>query len=158
MIQVTDNIWVGNSHDECYGDLSEDGIGAVLNVAYDLGTSREEWDEDVECMHVGLVDGPGNAPAAYCAAVLALSVLIDRHERVMVFCHEGSRSVAVIAMYLILKAGRVGDHPGAMNRWKTWDAAVADLRVRTSDELPEPHPAHREAADRMAYGLLEQML
>ena len=71
MMRVLENVWVGNSRDEC---IIRD-IDAILNVAVDLEPSRNLSD-GVEYVHVGLVDGPGNPPEMYVAAVMALVALV----------------------------------------------------------------------------------
>lgn len=155
MIQLTDNIWIGSSKDEGYADLAILDIGAILNVAHDLHPTRG-WDNGIEYMHIGLVDGPGNAPRMYCAAILGLSYLLDIYQGVLVVGHDYSRSLAVVIMYLILKGGRKSEHPSQMHRWGTWQSIFEELSKKT--ELVEPHTAHREAADLIPFGLLEQLL
>lgn len=157
MIRLTDKIWVGNADDDKRADLITEKITAVLNVAHDLHGVRGFLD-DVECAHIGLIDGPGNRTSAYCSAVLGLAFLLERHDRVMVFCHEDhSRSLAVVIMYTIMVTGRVGGGAGMMNRWMTWDAVLNDLRNKSGAVLLDPHEAHRAAADKIPYGLLEQL-
>lgn len=126
-------------------DLGEEmKISAVLNVAHDLRVLIG-W-PDVEYMHVGLVDGPGNAPAAYCAAVLALATLVARKHRVLVCCHTGGRSVAAAMMYLNVGVGR------------GWDDLLELLRERVDVRLPVPHAAHRAAFSRMNWRVLANMI
>lgn len=134
LVQLTDDVWVGNSADEKGSDLKG---WAALNVAHDLRPTRG-W-PDVEYAHVGLVDGPGNPPEAYCAAVMALAALIAKGRRVMVCCHTGSRSVAVVAMYLHSVNG-LG-----------WDHNMELLKERAAGDLPEPHRAHREACECLTF-------
>ena len=142
MIHVAENIWIGDSV-VSWRELRSAGIGAVLNVAQDLrGTLG--W-PNVEYMQVGLVDGPGNPPSAYCAAVLALAALSSRR-RTLVCCHTGSRSLAVVLMYLNVSAGR------------GWDGLVDLLRERVDEDLPVPHEAHIEAFDEMDWKSLANIL
>src|SRR4051812_26384297 len=98
MIPLTRGIWIGDGADEAYGDLCSAGVKAILNVAQDLPSTRG-WRQGIEYMHVGLIDGPGNPTTAYYAAVLALATLLKRSHTV-VCCHSGSRSMAVVLMYL----------------------------------------------------------
>ncbi len=140
MIQVADNLWVGNSHD---GQNAE--VDAVLNVAVDLHIKRG-W-PGIVYAQVGLVDGPGNTLGSYHAAVLVLSALMNTGKRVLVHCHMGqSRSVAVVVMYLHLVGGR------------GWDNILTLLRERVEVEMPEPHEAHRKAFDKMNWQLLASCL
>lgn len=140
MIRLTDNLWIGIAPDEALADLAKLDIKAILNVAQDLQATRG-WYCGVEYAQVGLIDGPGNPPAAYHAAVLALVMLLKRG-RVMVCCHGGSRSFAVALMYLNLTAGR------------GWDGWLEVLRERVDDELPVPNEVHRLAFNRMNWRLL----
>lgn len=142
MIQVAEKIWIGNSATR-WRDYRNLRIKGVLNVAQDL-RGIVGW-PDVEYMQVGLIDGPGNLISTYCAAVLSLAALV-RHHRTLVFCHTGSRSMAVAAMYLNESAGR------------NWDDLMMLLGERVDEELPKPHPAHHEAFDRMNWSLLRTLM
>lgn len=135
MICLTDggSLWIGNSADGTNLDALK--IRAVLNVAHDLKGSVG-WPE-VEYNQVGLVDGPGNPQTAYCGAVLVLDSLIHRRKKTLVCCHTGSRSLAVSVMYLEMFTPR------------GWDGWIDILQERVGIDLPVPHPAHREAFDRM---------
>lgn len=137
MRKITNRVWVGNSHDEEYAA----GMGSILNVALDLPPKRC-WPA-VEYMHVGLVDGPGNPPTAYIAAIHALCTLLARGSGpCMVCCHMGqSRSMSVAIMYLCLIGGQ------------TWDEMVGILRDRYED-FPDQHPAHREVFNKIDRDLL----
>lgn len=159
MIQLTDELWIGTSKDEREGDPNTLSIGAVLNVAQDLECSRYWWREKVEYAQVGLIDGPGNTLAVYCATVLCLRGLVDRWDRVMVCCHDGGRSLAVCMMYLNLTAGQYRPDPLAWSRWLTWDERMEVLRrALPNTELPTPHEAHQAAFGRIPYGILEVLL
>lgn len=138
MIRITDKLWVGNSFDERSAE-----VDAVLNVAKDLRPTRG-W-PDVEYVHIGLVDGPGNPLSAYCAAVLSLASLLGVGKHVLVNCHEGrSRSVSVAVMYLGLTTAR------------GWDEVMGQLRERF-DNLPEPHESHKAAFNRINFGALKSL-
>lgn len=139
MTQLTDNIWIGDSS-VSWRDVRASKIDGVLNVAQDL-RGIMGW-PDVEYMQVGLIDGPGNPATSYCAAALALSALIGRHKRILVCCHTGSRSMAVVMMYLNIAAGH------------SWDGLLALLRERVDADLPIPNAAHRAAFDGMDWRLL----
>lgn len=157
MIQLTDSIWIGDSIDERDADLLPLEIGAILNVSNDLQSTRG-WGDGVEYMQIGLVDGPGNMLAMYCAAVLGLSSLLGRYDGVLVTGHDFSRAVAVVIMYLILNTGRKSEHPSMMHRWSTWDSVLSWLREKTDIQLLDPHQAHKEACDTLPFGLLEKLL
>lgn len=140
MIRIAENLWVGNSID---GELAE--VRAVLNVARDLRIKRG-W-PSIEYAQVGLVDGPGNSLSSYVAAVLTLVAMMKTGKDVLVHCHEGkSRSVAVALMYLCLVGGQ------------DWDTRLAGIREHVDVDVPDPHPAHREAFDKIQWGILETFL
>ena len=141
MIRVADNLWIGTAPDEERGDLRN--IDAILNVAQDLQGTRG-WNCGIVYAQVGLVDGPGNPLEVYAAAVLALHALL-RHHSVMVCCHGGSRSAAVVVMHAnLVSEGR-----------RTWDEVAAILNERIdNDVLPKSHAAHRAAYDRMPWDWL----
>lgn len=132
MIKLTDNLWVGNSSSTTVANTPLLNIGAVLNVACDL-RGEYGW-PDIEYAQVGLIDGPGNPPCAYAAAALTLAMLLDRHN-VLVYCHTGSRAVAVALMYLNM----VSNHG--------WDEWYTLLCERAGIDLPIPHPAHKTVFD-----------
>lgn len=154
MTPLTDRIAIGDHYDEMYEYRKPQQIG-ILNVACDL--PRRQSSSVIEYMHVGLIDGPGNTIAVYCAAILALDVLLNRRKYVLICCHGSSRPLAVAVMYLTLKGGKVTERT-FLHHWRTWDEVLEGLRKSTEMELPEPHGAHKEAADKIPYGLLEQLL
>lgn len=137
MIHLTDRIWIGDA--TAWRNAKLFNIGAVLNVAQDLRCDCG-W-PDVEYAQVGLVDGPGNLLCMYRAAALALMSLVERHNT-LVCCHGGSRSMAVVLMYLGMVSGR------------KWDDLLDLLRERADIDLPIPHPAHKEAFDKIDWRLL----
>lgn len=132
MIQLADRIWIGDSSTKLR-DIRSAKIGGVMNTAIDLKSSVG-WPE-VEYAQVGIIDGPGNPPSAYCAAVLALTALVSRH-RTVVYCHTGGRSLAVVMMYINMTV------PYAPIRW---DDMMSILSERTDAGLPPVHEAHRSA-------------
>lgn len=142
MIQLANRLWIGDSA-VTGRDLMAEGVGAVLNVAQDL-RGYVGW-PDVEYMQVGLVDGPGNPLSSYYAAVLALGSLLKRHGA-LVFCHTGSRSVVVAAMYV-----NVG-------MCCTWDRMVTMLSEKVDEDLPTPHEAHIKAFGEMDWKQLRKIL
>lgn len=110
---VTERIAVGGRKDaENVAVLREQGITAVLNVAWDLDIVYPRRSEGssvfaLEYQKVGLIDGRGNHPGTLLAAVWILSQLLERHQRVLVHCHAGvSRSATVVALYLATFDGK----------------------------------------------------
>ena len=141
MIKLTDTIWIGDSQDEGYADIYSEQIGAILNVAHDMHATRG-WMHGIEYAQVGLIDGPGNHPSAYHAAILSLAYLLKRHKAVLVCCHGMGRALSVVLMYLRLVSGR------SMAEW------LESLRERVEQKLPEPHEAHKLAYNRINWRLL----
>lgn len=131
---------MGNSHD--WRAAKTTGIIGLLNVAHDLGCSGAA--PGLEYMQVGLIDGPGNPQGVYYSAVLALGVLLGRHKRVLVYCHDGkSRSVAVAVAYL-----------NTLVRQRNWHAWFDIMYERTGVRLPQMNVAHCDALDNMNWQLL----
>jgi hypothetical protein len=160
VIQLTDNLWIGGSDSAYARALIARNIGAVLCVAQDL-RGCVGWPE-VEFAQVGLVDGPGNEVADYCAAILALVALVRRYDAVLVVDHDGGRALAVSLIYLNLTLGQYRAHPLAWSHWMTWDERLTATRgqmpMHYPGILPEVHPAHREAFARIPFGVLEALL
>ena len=144
MIRLNEHIWIGDSADERYTDIDTECIGAILNVAQDLQARGHR--RGVEYMQVGIIDGPGNPPAAYHAAVLALVTLLKRHEQVLVCCHTGGRSLAVAILHMGMTTGH------------DWDGLLGILRERVDAVLPVPHAAHRAAFSKMNWRLLNSVM
>ena len=142
MILLMRGLWVGDAMDEAHADLENLGVGGLLNVAQDLEGTRG-WSHGYEYMQVGLIDGPGNPMSAYRAAVLALSVMLRRHDT-LVYCHSGGRSLAVALMCLNMTAGR------------EWDDLMTLMGERVEGYLPVPHQAHRQAFEAMDFDLLSK--
>ncbi len=137
-------LWIGDSDDEqATIILKHNHIGAVLNVANDL-RSTQSCEVGLEVAQVGLIDGPGNEPIMYCAAVLALRALLRKHNT-LVFCHTGRRSAAVAIMYHAVCHN--GGWPGD---WEpTWDGWLKVLEKQAVARLPAPHYAHKLAFEGM---------
>lgn len=149
---------VGNSDDEQDDALFIiHKVGAVLNVARDMDATRLCEDE-IETAQVGLIDGPGNEITAYCAAVLTLCDLLKRHN-VLICCHTGnSRSVVVAMMYLCLTESKRPQYQTLMSCWTTWDTMLTRVRIQAEDPNINPHPAHRDAYEKIPYGVLSAFL
>lgn len=156
MILLTEGIWIGNSDD---GYLTEDNIkvGAVLNVARDL-PGESEW-PDVEYAQVGLIDGPGNEVKDYCAAVIVLASMVKRHKDVMVYDHEGKRSFVVGLMYLCLTRSERNINRTFMSCFRSWESMVEEYYTGlVAENIPPVCKSHKEAFDRMPFGVLEALL
>ena len=104
---VTERIAIGNRHDaENNNMLTENGITAVLNVAFDLDISYYEDGVpahrfEIEYHKAGMIDGPGNKPTTLAAAIYMLEQLLERHDKVFVHCHAGaSRAPTTVSTYL----------------------------------------------------------
>lgn len=150
-------LWVGNSEDGMFADLAINDITGVLNVAVDLQDSGGPA-RDIECMKVGLVDGPGNEVVTYCAAILAVSSLFRRHEAVLVYDHDGGRATAVSMMYLNLVRGKHRPDPVGWSWWMSWDERLAAIDAEVLTRLPKPHEAHVRAFGKVPFGILETIL
>lgn len=122
MIQVTDDIWIGDSIAESDSGL----MTAILNVAIDLRRTNP-LTPYAQCP---LIDGPGNNLSAYRAAVLMLMSFLDDGHKVLVCCHEGGRALAVVLMYLHLQTGT------------SYSELLKILQERTEVTLPQIHEAH----------------
>lgn len=153
MPRVTDGLMYGG-HDEMRA-APKLGVGGLLCVAPDKSC---EWEWPcVEFMQVGIADGPGNELADYCAAVLALSSLMRKHDLVLVFDHEGKRALAVCIMYLCLARGRRPAGGGESNNahcWTPWQALMLEVEHKLGSIL-KLDKAHISAYDTMPYALLE---
>lgn len=161
MIRITKAIWVGDSEDEKRAYVEEGGIGAVLNVAQDFQPTNG-WAHDIEYMHVGLIDGPGNTLSAYYAAVLALSSLLTR-AGVLVCCHIGGRSVAVVIMYLHATGAFGWDGYSTImfddfSSRTGWAERIAALNRMAGYPLPPPHEMHAQAFAQMDWRSLRKLL
>jgi hypothetical protein len=109
--KITDTIWLGNELDS----FAAMGCTAILTVAV------EPFPSDIlaTTAKCGLIDGPGNPPALYQAALCELHGLLAMGHTVLVHCIEGvSRSPFIVACYLTM---RPSYNPG-------FDAALADVK------------------------------
>lgn len=147
MIRLRENLWIGGStapYGE--GNLRALGIHSLLCVAQDLQPVIG-WGHGFECMHVGLIDGPGNTPSAYCAVILALHELLSRG-KVMVYCHGADRSLAVTIFHAQATC--------AVNRpWQEWLDVTAE---RVDLPLPQVNPVHVEAFDKIDWKAMRRLL
>lgn len=92
---ITPEISIGNSGDSIKSVNAD--FDAILNVAIDLDIK----DEFKYRHKVGLIDGPGNNPYTFIAAVLMLHSLVTSNKKVLIHCHAGkSRSVMVTSAYI----------------------------------------------------------
>lgn len=160
MIHLDECLYIGNTGDVMQVDRTYN----LLDVAQDLQCVLGWNTNGIEFMQVGLIDGPGNPPAAYVAAAGALSVLMGRararpasdegwvQRRTLVFDHEGGRALVVAIIYLNVVYRR--DLPAP----EVWDWWLGMLQERVDMGLPVPHPAHREAFDRIDWCALEKVI
>lgn len=97
--KITDQISIGDSDDGRRADNRQ--FDAVLNVALDF-----DWRDGFKWRHkIGLLDGPGNHPGTFFAAVVLLDSLVKSGKRVLVHCGAGmSRSVMVVAAWLTVQS------------------------------------------------------
>lgn len=153
MIKLSDKVWIGNSLDGAGYDFEFDKIKAILNVAQDL-QGLVGWPDGFEYAQVGLIDGPGNEMTAYCAAILCLKTLLQRHDSVLVYDHDGGRAMVVALMYLNLTGGQLRPDPMAWSHWPTWSERVV-LSCPRCAGLPMVHSAHVTAFNKMPWGLIE---
>lgn len=137
-------IWIGDSADEQIFHVETTNIGAILNVAQDMDSTRGWW-HGIEAMHVGLIDGVGNEMAAYYSCVLALHALLKRHNT-LVCCHTGTRALTVAMMYL-----NVGTR-------RDWDSWLAILSEKVDWPLPAPCEEHKQAFAKINGGFLKVLM
>ena len=97
--EITNLISIGDSEDARRADNKK--YDAVLNVALDF-----DWRDGFKWRYkVGLLDGPGNHPGTFFAAVVLLDSLVKSGKRVLVHCGAGmSRSVMVVAAWLTVQS------------------------------------------------------
>jgi hypothetical protein len=157
MIRLTDSLYIGGAM--TIKEFQSVGATAILNVAYDMapGEQLERWKRwpDVEYTQVGLINGPGNEVSGYYAAVLALSWLLNRHEIVVVYDHQGELALVVAAMYLNVSEGKLRPSITDWSYWPTWNERMAMFKCT---ELPNVHEEHKKAFNRMSFGMLEALL
>jgi len=100
---ITDEIAIGDAEDA--KTITTEKFDATVNVAVDLNicdvVDPEIRNYFVKRHKVGLVDGAGNDPLTFMAAVLLLHSLVKNGRRVLLHCQAGtSRSVMVGATYI----------------------------------------------------------
>lgn len=144
MIKVSHNIWVGDSNIDSLANFRAIKAKAILNVAYDL-KGIHGW-PGIEYTQVGLIDGPGNAIESYYAAILALSGLLRRHPKVIVYDHSGGRAMVVTIMYLNLTYSCL-----------CWDAWISLMQERVEIDLPSVNLAHIESFGKINWTLLREL-
>lgn len=99
---ITEHVAIGNFRDA--EAVTAEQVDAILCLRPDC--SCEERD-DVDVLQVPLIDGPGNSRADVVEAVEFVRDCAGAGDRVLVHCHAGrSRSVCVVAAWLIAKTGR----------------------------------------------------
>lgn len=148
MMQILDKLWVSDS----------DGIhkvesGGLLNVAHDL-KGIKFWPK-VEYAQIGLINGPGNEVSDYCSAILFLKGMLRRHDKVIVYDHNGSIGFAVVVMYLNLIEGQHRPEHNSWSRWLTWEEKTEIIYKRLEIGRVAVHEAHIEAFNKIKWSLLE---
>lgn len=141
---ITDRIAIGNRHEaEDLELLISNNISAILNLAYDLDISyfdfyhEKEYRFQLEYQKVGLIDGPGNKPSTFAAAVYMLDQLLERHDKVLVHCHAGvSRSSSVVATYLSHKNGISFDDALLVIKAKRPEISPGLQLIKIAESLP----------------------
>ena len=95
---IRDEFAIGDADDA--REIDNKIFNATLNVAVDLDIKDNfKWR-----YKVGLVDGQGNHPLTFAAAVLLLESLVLQEKRILVHCQAGtSRSVMVSAAWVNMK-------------------------------------------------------
>ena len=109
MTKITENIWIGNSHDALHEKevLKREGITAILNCAWDLKNEMLSHTDGFVMAQCGLSDDGLNSVYAAQSAILQLANLVEKEHKVLVHCHMGrSRSVLVVIYYLYLFENR----------------------------------------------------
>ncbi len=97
---VTSDIAIGNVHDARAVTDEVDGI-LCLRPRCDCDER-----EDLEALHVPLVDGPGNPRRKVDECVAYLRASRACGDRILVHCQAGrSRSVAIVARFLVVEDG-----------------------------------------------------
>lgn len=103
---ITDEIAIGDSQDA--KNAINENFDAALNVAIDLDIKDPPQDDSAKIRikrhKVGLIDGRGNNPLTFAAAILLLHSLTQSNKLILVHCHAGqSRSVMVVAAWIAFK-------------------------------------------------------
>ena len=155
LCKINKQIYIGDVNAESYSNVDM-GITGFLNTSIDLPCTLIS-NHEIEVIHNGLIDGPGNPMSAYCSAILSVKTLLIRHKKIMVYGHGTSRALAVVIMYLMLARGRNSDHPTFFNYWETWDRVLRAI-ITDNPELTPPNEYHKLFADKLPLGALEQII
>ncbi len=106
---ITDQIAIGNFLD---AQALTAEVSAVLCLKEGCPCGERD---DVDAIQVPLIDGMGNAEADIAEAVDFIREIVNRGDRILVHCHAGrSRSVVVVARYLMERQGITGDEALSM--------------------------------------------
>lgn len=143
--------------------LLAEGVTSTMNLAVNVEMAPLALSDGttIRRTHIGLIDGPGNAPQHLLAGVMALHGMLTQdspgkphyppHRRghVLVHCRGGrSRSATVIALYL---------HLAVPERFPDFDTAINHVRQVRGLGTNQPQPAMlalaRDALTRLSTGL-----
>ena len=142
VIQVTDDLWIGNNHDVEYESLVD--VNSVLNVASDMIIRRPVG--NITYAHCGIVDGPGNLLATYHAAILMLHTLVSSRGATLVVDHDGTTRSVVISIMYLHSLRRMG-----------WDHWLGVIQSKCKDDI-SLHTSHRTAFNRINWRLLSTVI
>ena len=143
--------------------LLTEGVTSTMNLAVNVEMAPLALSDGttIRRTHIGLIDGPGNAPQHLLAGVMALHGMLTQdspgkphyppHRRghVLVHCRGGrSRSATVIALYL---------HLALPERFPDFDSAINHVRQVRGLRDNQPQPAMlalaRDALTHLSTGL-----
>lgn len=102
---ISDSIAIGNYLDATDTALHKaEGIRSLLCLDGKLRSADAVRLELAELVSIPLIDGDGNKPEEFEAAVRAVDRLVSKHGKLLVQCHAGrSRSAIVVAAHMIRK-------------------------------------------------------
>lgn len=110
---ITPQIAIGNYLDA--QNAKEEEVDAILCLKPNC---CDETNDTFDIACVPLVDGAGNSRDDFDEAVEFIDAIVSEGDRILVHCHAGrSRSVSIVARYLMLKQGMTRDV--ALNLIKT---------------------------------------
>lgn len=98
---ITENIAIGNIID--IKNISSRVFDSVLCL---IENCCSEEEEEYDVMNIPLKDSSGNSSVSIKNAIDFIDDAVSYNEKILVHCHAGrSRSVCIVARYLMLKQG-----------------------------------------------------